>query len=314
MSEAQAQRSATAFDKESILAFLLITFGITWGAEGIMLARGVSFLNAPPIMTQYIVALLMWAPAIGAAITRRFILHESLRVPEARLRPGPWKPYLAVMLAMPLLFALVYGVTVLAGFGTADLSLNTFIAQLEKATSQALPQHPPSGIIIMALFSASVLVTPFFNSIFAFGEEYGWRGFLLPKLLPLGRTRAHLIGGVIWGLWHAPLVLMGFNYPGFPWIGVVMMCALTTLLGIFESEWTLKYNSVLLASFIHGAFNAQAYGIWRVIVPGAQPLLGGLGGLVGLAGVAMLAAWGLRDRVKLKLENQMEGDTRNAIH
>ena len=90
---------------------------------------------------------------------------------------------------------------------------------------------------------------------------------------------------------------MGFNYPGHPWAGVLWMCVLTILLGIFESEWTLRYGSVLLASFIHGTFNSQVYGIWRVIVPDAHPLLGGFGGLVGLGAMAIFAIWALkRDR------------------
>jgi hypothetical protein len=71
------------------------------------------------------------------------------------------------------------------------------------------------------------------------------------------------------------------------------------LLGIFESEWTLRFNSVFLASFIHGTFNSQVYGIWRVIVPDAQPLLGGFGGLIGLGAVAVLAALAWRHRVTL---------------
>ncbi|MBX3011600.1 MAG: hypothetical protein KF832_08825 [Caldilineaceae bacterium] len=82
-----------------------------------------------------------------------------------------------------------------------------------------------------------------------------------------------------------------FNYPGFPWLGILWMCGLTTLLGIIENEWTLRYNSVILAAFIHGAFNSQGNGIWRVIVPDAQPLLGGFGGLVGLAVLAVAALW-----------------------
>jgi len=281
------------FDKKAIAWFLLVTFGLTWGIECAVLASGVSFARIPPLFFQYMVAGLMWAPTIGAVFTRKVILHESLRVPEARLRLGNLRPYLAVLIIMPLMFLLVYSLTVLLSLGHLDLSLQTFIAQVEGMAGQPLGPQPPALILIVGITLSSILLAPFFNCLFAFGEEYGWRGLLLPKLLPLGRVPAHLIGGVIWGLWHAPLVLMGFNYPGYPWAGVVWMCALTTLLGIFESEWTLRYNSVVLASFIHGAFNGQAYGIWRVIVPDAHPLLGGFTGLIGLAALGVLAvsAW-----------------------
>jgi uncharacterized protein len=289
-----------AFDAHAVSWFLLITFGLTWGVEGVLLVRGVSFERIPPVFLGYIVAALMWTPAIGAIITRKAILRESLRVPEARLRLGDLRPYAIVMAVMPIIFAVVYGLTMLLGLGRLDLSLKRFLAQAEAMAGHSLGPQPPAPLVIAGIVFGSIMVAPFINSVFAFGEEYGWRGFLLPKLLPLGRWPAHLIGGIIWGLWHAPLILMGFNYPGYPWAGVAWMCSLTTFLGIFESEWTLRYGSVLLASFIHGAFNSQVYGIWRVIVPDAHPLLAGFGGLIGLGALAVLAIWSWRSHVSLQ--------------
>jgi hypothetical protein len=119
--------------------------------------------------------------------------------------------------------------------------------------------------------------------LFAFGEEWGWRGFLLPRLMPLGKLKAYLILGVIWGLWHAPMIAIGFNYPGQPIAGIFMMIGLTTALGIFINELTLRYKSAILAGWAHGVFNSQAYGIWRVILfPMVNPLIGGISGLMGI--------------------------------
>ncbi len=278
-------------DKRAIFWFLFVTFGITYAVEGGLLLSGVSFTLVPPIFFQYAVAVLMWAPTVGAVFTRKVILRESLRAPNARLRVGDLRPYLAIMILMPLAFLAIYALTVVLGLGELDLTLKTFIAQIEAASGQPLPDQPPAATIIAALLFSSIVVAPFVNGLIAFGEEYGWRGFLLPQLLPLGRPRAHLISGIIWGLWHAPLILMGFNYPGFPWLGIVFMCVLTTLLGILENEWTLRYNSTILASLIHGAFNSQAYGVWRIIIVNVNPLLGGFTGLVGFAVLAIIAWW-----------------------
>jgi len=44
--------------------------------------------------------------------------------------------------------------------------------------------------------------------IFTFGEEFGWRGYLLPRLAPLGGISAAIITGVIWGLWHTPVIVL----------------------------------------------------------------------------------------------------------
>lgn len=292
------EAAARGLEIKGIVWFLVITFGITWTVEGVLLMRGVSFERVPPVFLGYLLAGLMWAPTVGAVLTRKVVLRESLRVAEARLHLGDLRPYGIGMILMPVMFVLVYGITVLLGLGHLDLSLSTFLAQMH-SMGKAMGPQPPAPVMIGGIVAGSVLVAPFINSIFAFGEEYGWRGFLLPKLLPLGRWPAHVIGGIIWGLWHAPLVLMGFNYPGYPWTGVVWMCVLTTFLGIFENEWTLRYDSILLASFIHGTFNSQVYGIWRVIVPHAHPLLGGFGGLIGLAALTVIAVWAWKDRVTL---------------
>ncbi|MFO0985148.1 MAG: CPBP family intramembrane glutamic endopeptidase [Planctomycetota bacterium] len=286
-------------DRRAVLVFLLITFALTFGIEGVMLARGFSLAHFPPLFAQLVILSVMWVPGASAVLVRKIVLRESLRAPAARLHVGVLRPYLIVMLVMPAMFAVVYGITVLLGLGKLDLSLATFLAQMQSATGKPISNAPPAGLVIAAIAIASITIAPFLNGLFAFGEEYGWRGFLLPELLPLGRVRAHLIGGVIWGLWHAPLVLMGFNYPGHPWAGIAWMCALTTLLGIFESEWTLRHRSTILASFIHGSFNAQAYGVWRLIVADVDPLLGGLGGCVGLAAAMVLAAWALARRAPL---------------
>jgi hypothetical protein len=91
----------------------------------------------------------------------------------------------------------------------------------------------------------AILISPLSTPFFAFGGEYGWRGFLLPKLLPLGQWPAHLIGGAMGSLARAPGA-HGFQLPWpFRDRGSQDVPA-TTLLGVFESEWTLLYNSILL--------------------------------------------------------------------
>ena len=64
--------------------------------------------------------------------------------------------------------------------------------------------------MLLALPIFTLLMAPL-----AFGEEWGWRGYLLPHLLPLGQWPAFLIGGVIWGLWHIPVVTAA-TYAGVP--------------------------------------------------------------------------------------------------
>ena len=102
----------------------------------------------------------------------------------------------------------------------------------------------------------------------AFGEEIGWRGFLLPLLTEeLGIQKAVLLNGILWGIAHAPLVCFGLNYtgdyPGAPWYGILMMVLFATSTGIFLSDLTLKSRSIFPACIAHGAINAirEAHGL-----------------------------------------------------
>lgn len=99
--------------------------------------------------------------------------------------------------------------------------------------------------------SASIIV--FFP---AFGEEWGWRGYMMPKLTELmGKPAAIVVGGILWGLWHAPLTVSGHNfgvdYDFFPWLGIVLMCVFCTFMNAFLTLLTEKTKSIYPASFCH---------------------------------------------------------------
>ncbi|KPV50239.1 hypothetical protein SE17_28130, partial [Kouleothrix aurantiaca] len=178
-------------------------------------------------------------------------------------------------------FGLVYALTWLPGLGEPDWQMQSLGALLASvgANISALPEPVQFW---PALFLVSTLGAPFINGLFGLGEEIGWRGFLLPRLMPLGKARAYLLLGVIWGLWHAPLVAVGFNYPGYPILGIVWMCGLTTAIGIYFNELALRERSTLLAGWLHGLFNSQSYGVWRILFPNVNPLIGGITGLIGI--------------------------------
>jgi membrane protease YdiL (CAAX protease family) len=166
--------------------------------------------------------------------------------------------------------------------GGPDWHLSELMA-LMASSGADMSTAPSPGMVTASLFFGSLFISPFLNSVFGFGEEFGWRGYLLPKLLPLGKTRAYIILGIIWGLWHAPLIMVGFLAPGHPALGILAMIGLTTTVGLYINELTLRYRSSILAGWIHGVFNSQSYGIWRLLFLPINPLIGGLYGLVGFA-------------------------------
>lgn len=105
------------------------------------------------------------------------------------------------------------------------------------------------------------------NTFFALGEEIGWRGFLQKELSYLGVWKSGLLIGFIWGLWHAPLVIQGYNFPQNPLLGVLMMAIATTPLGMIMSYFVIRSKTVMSAGFFHGVFNAVAGISVAVIAP-----------------------------------------------
>ena len=275
--DAATRPAAPRANWRGILWFLTLCFGATWGIEIIALARGIRFATLT-LATTIMLALIMWIPAVSAFIVRRWITREGFA--SAGLRLGPWRPYLYVLLGVPCLFLVIYAFTCALRLGTFTPDPAAFLKSLPPLPPGR--KMPPAPLLLAALGFTSVVSGPFINLIGTFGGEFGWTGYLLPSLLPLGRWRAVRIYGPIWGLWHAPIIAGGFNYPGHPAAGVLFMCALTTSFGLIQCSLPLRYRSVLLTSFFHGAINAEARGIWLLLVTGVATLWGGTVGLVGI--------------------------------
>jgi membrane protease YdiL (CAAX protease family) len=293
-------------DRKGIISFLFITFGITYLIEGILILSGFRFTLIPAVIGQYTMLIAMWVPALATYLTTRFITKEKLS--STLLSFGPSiKPYLFSAAVIPLAFVITYLLTWALGLGKPDWQLISFF-ELIATLGDDMSAAPAPGLILPLLFVISLVVAPFLNSIAAFGEEWGWRGYLLPRLMPLGKWKAYLIVGVVWGLWHAPMIAIGFNYPGMPVLGILLMVLLTTAFGLFINEMALHYQSAILAGWIHGVFNSQAYGIWRMLLfAGTNPVLGGITGLLGIVVISILGLVTMRRLKRSGAANALTG-------
>jgi len=261
---------------KSVLCYLALTFAATFALEGWFIASGVDFQDAVMQSTPALwLMAVMWIPGLSALIVTKFVEGASLK-DALWLRIGSLGPYLLTMLVAPVVFAAMYGLSWLAGMTSPDPELSTLVAATgtEPLTAET---------VFQVLLPMSIAVGPFINFIFGLGEELGWRGFLLPRLMVLGKGKAYALLGVLWGMWHAPLIWAGFNYPGYPVAGMIMMILLCYAFGLFLNEMTLHYRSSLLAGFIHGAVNAQGFGVWLWLFPSVNPMFGGGTGVTGVA-------------------------------
>lgn len=254
-----------ALDWVSILCFVVAAFflGLTWASA--VAARGLATANAGVMASVAQVGVL-----VAAGLTMGLLSGDSLRRVGWRL--GPARAYLGTFLAVAGMVAVVLGLAAALGFvhfaGTRGLR-----------TGRVLGTMP----LLWA-----------FTCLFSLAEEFGWRGFLLPKLLPLGVKRALLWSSLGWCLWQAPLVYYGLldaslfavNAP------LTLLChsAQAVGIGVLFGYLRLRYGSVYLPAFAHGTFSALG-GVAALLLAADQPLWGGFGGPIGTAAVVALAGW-----------------------
>lgn len=240
----------------------------------------------------------MWAPGLGAIIATRWTEGRELKSLQLG-KLGKRTAYLWAWSVPIFLVALTGLATWMLGLGAFDVDLSVL-----KENLTVMDQTPDLTVqqIVGLQFVSALLIAPVINTVFALGEEMGWRGFLLPRLLPLGQTKAMLLTGVIWGVWHAPAVAQGFNYPQHPWLGTLMMVGFTTAFGIFLGWLYFKTRSPWAPAFAHGTLNAVA-GLPLLFMTSLNTLWGGtITSLTGLVAVVLLVAalYGSRELPVLK--------------
>lgn len=144
----------------------------------------------------------------------------------------------------------------------------------------------PAVLMVISTVISGLIAGITINAIVAFGEEYGWRNYLVGALREVRFWKAALFIGIVWGIWHFPLILMGHNYPNEPYWGILLMVVMCILLGIIELYFVLKTKSMVVAAIMHGTINAVS-GLTIYFVIGGNDFLNGM---TGLAGFIVMAA------------------------
>lgn len=287
-------------NNKRIWIFLAFAFGISW-VTGLAIFLTGGLQHSPTISisgTSFSLALVllatfyMFGPALANLFTR-LITHEGKS--DLLLEPGfdhhRWVYWLLAWFGPGILTLLGVAVFFLLFPKYYDPNLGALTAQMA-ATGAANSTNP--WLIVTAQTLQAMLLAPLLNAISTFGEEFGWRGYLLPKLLPLGKRKALLLTGLIWGVWHWPIILMGYNYGlsyfGSPFLGPLAMVWFTLVLGIFFGWLTIRSRTVWPAVIAHGALNGIA-AIGLLLVKGAPSSLLGPAptGLIGGIGFTLAA-------------------------
>ena len=240
-------------------AFIVLAYGLAWlVALPLWMSDG---LGNP--LAGLLMPVMMFTPALAAVLVilvlRPVPKGERLRfLGMWPLRPAKrvvWMMVLALFGPIVVIAASV-AIAALCGWVQLDLvAFSGFAEQLEAATPAGVPV-PPTIVVIISQLVMIPFAAATINALLAFGEELGWRGFLVPALRPLGTWPSLLISGAVWGLWHSPVILLGYNFGRFDITGVLFMTGGCIAWGVLLGWLRLRSASLWPAVFAHGAMNA----------------------------------------------------------
>ena len=245
----------------AIISYIVIAMGLAWlVALPLWLGGG---LAGP--LAGLVLPVMMYTPAVAVL----FVMLVMRPVPRGRrlrflgmwpLRPVKRVIWMSVIGLFGTIAVVVLSLAIAALCGWITLDLVTFsgFAEVLEAGPAGAVALPPLGILVTAQLLALPVAAVTVNAVAAFGEEIGWRGFLVPALRRYGTWPALLVSGAVWGLWHAPIILLGYNFGRTDITGVLLMTAGCLAWGVLLGWLRLRSGSVWPAVFAHGAVNAAA--------------------------------------------------------
>jgi len=274
---------------KGVISFILLAYGLAWAFWELPI-RLLGASPREPIFFQLVALPGAFAPAVAALIVRQWITREGFA--DAGLRPNVkqgWRYYLAGwLLPLPVLTAIVMlawalalarpDFTLLSGVGSLGLDLPPTAAP------------PLLGLALPFLLLLNALLT--FPLLW--GEEFGWRGYLQMRLFPGRPLLAAIATGIVWSLWHLPLNLRGYNFPGYPLAGMLVFTVSAVLLSIIFAWLRWASDSVWPPTLAHAATNTVGGSTMLLWFGGAKPLWVSYLGVLGWVPLLALCIWILR--------------------
>lgn len=253
-------------ETKRIMIFLAICFGMAWFMEIFSIIPLYKSSDVESVKEAVdMISQIMLAPAL-AAIAARLFTREGLVKSGFQFNFSEHK-FLFLFgwfgtTALTFIGAILYFIIFRENF---DPNMEDFVASytLRNAQNSGAPITP---VEIVASFKADLLVKIFTAAVLdimnSFGEEWGFRAYLLPKLFrKIGAIPAMIVSGLVSGLWYAPLVYLGYYYGdsniGFPIVNIIAMCIFSMVMGVIYSFLSLRTGSIFPAVFAHSAVNVM---------------------------------------------------------
>lgn len=191
--------------------------------------------------------------------------------------------WFAILLLLTFIFSSLFPST----FGSIITNNTDFLKRISLLTGgigdSSAMNLPASPLLMFPIVIVSAIIAGLtINGLFAMGEEILWRGYLIQAFKSMSFLKRNLIIGLIWGLWHAPLVIQGYNYgTEMPWAGCLMFIVFCSALSLLMGRIAESTKNSIYAAIFHGMFNAIA-GVFVVMLSIYNPFLDGAIGIISI--------------------------------
>ena len=231
---------------------------------------------------------LMLIPTICVIILQLFDREKLFEDLNISIRINWW---FLIAFIVPFVYSfLTLGISILLPNISFSINHDTYLSLLNsdvrETAKQQISQFTPLGYLGYRLYRA--FIVGLISIPVAFGEELGWRGYLLKKLKNKTLFHASLFIGIVWGIWHFPLILfLGVNYPQHSVAGVGMMIIWCTLLTPVMIYITIKSKSVIPPAVFHAFVNSSGF-ITIMFIKGGSDLTYANTGLAGFISLVIV--------------------------
>lgn len=265
---------------------------VSWAAFGIFYAACGGDIAGHKLAFSAFCTIYMLFPMLTAMALQKIDKEPFRSTGLLKFRPRwSWVAAIAIPLVVTLLATLVSGLMpgVRLEYNPEQMISMFSIDEATADTARAQFEMLSPAMMILATTFSGIMAGCTINALFAFGEEYGWRNYMAAALKDRSFLISTLVIGLVWGIWHAPIILMGHNYPQHPVAGVFMMIVVCFLLGFIELYLVRKTGSVFPAAICHGTFNAVC-GACLYFVNGGNDLTIGCTGAAGFISLGIICA------------------------
>ena len=243
-------------DKKKFTIYMIFAFGLAWV---IQIIASIFARNGNVAVFQLLLAVCMFMPFLATLIAR-IPLKGMGWIPKLKGNIGwillSWFGPMVLTILGAVIFYIIFP-------NRLDWSGSYMAIQMGE---EAMAELQETGITVPILTIITVVqacsYVPLVNGLFGLGEEVGWRGVMYHMLKDkLGRVKGMILGGVIWGAWHWPIMVFagyeyGLEYWGAPFLGMAIFCLFATVGGIILDVLYEKTKCIWVPSVGHGAINA----------------------------------------------------------